>query len=82
MIVASATLTVEARRPPKDNDKRCDGSGKAVVAHGVAAPFPARAEALATSASVVVEEDTRPTTPGHSPGAGHSLHNKGVDKNV
>lgn len=25
--------------------------------------------------------DVRPTNPGHSPGAGHSLNGKGIDKN-
>ncbi|KAK1307749.1 hypothetical protein QJS10_CPA09g00280 [Acorus calamus] len=28
------------------------------------------------------KQDFRPTAPGHSPGIGHSLKNKGVDKNV
>lgn len=31
---------------------------------------------------IVGTEDARPTAPGHSPGVGHSMGNKGVDKNV
>ncbi|ONK75654.1 uncharacterized protein A4U43_C03F19150 [Asparagus officinalis] len=41
------------------------------------------AEVQGDNGSIVAgAEDARPTAPGHSPGVGHSLGNKGVDKNV
>ncbi|KAM0950872.1 hypothetical protein DsansV1_C04g0046041 [Dioscorea sansibarensis] len=35
-----------------------------------------------SSSNLVDTEDARPTAPGHSPGVGHALSDKGVDKNL
>ncbi|URE01611.1 ubiquitin carboxyl-terminal hydrolase, partial [Musa troglodytarum] len=83
----SVALTAEGR-PPKEDDKtrtrmcyRCltqvDASGEGKV-EGTIAPS---AEKGNSPGLLVGGEDVRPTNPGHSPGVGHSIGNKGVDKN-
>ncbi|KAK1277221.1 hypothetical protein QJS04_geneDACA017178 [Acorus gramineus] len=61
-------------------DPLCGGStirGEAIEAQSALAQ-----EKNSESESSIDKQDFRPTAPGHSPGIGHSLKNKGVDKNV
>jgi len=82
LILAAETISVEGR-VLAENNKVCEGN--CLLPNDTSSVNGRRRMAAAVhvdDAPIVGAEDARPTAPGHSPGVGHSLGNKGVDKNV